>query len=319
MGVQFYGEISLGTPAQNFEVVFDTGSSNLWVPASNCSLSCLLKTRYNPSKSSTNQADGRKFEIMYGSGPVSGHFIGDSITIGGFSAPLQTFAGVTDASGLGLAYAISKWDGICGMGWPSISVEGVEPPMFSITKANPNLRHQFAFYLSKETGTDGELVIGGYNKDRFVGDLVRVDLSTKTYWTVNMTSTTLGTEVLSSYVTAIVDSGSSIMVAPTDVHQRIVKLLGAKEYFNGQYSVSCSSVPQLPDLKFSIGGAEWVLTPSEYIISDTSAGDTCIIGILAMDLPAPIGPAWILGDNFMKKVYVVFDADDASLSFAYAK
>ena len=69
MDAQYYGEVSVGTPAQTFKVIFDTGSSNLWVPSHSCwSVPCWTHTTYKSADSTSYVSNGTAFNITYGSG-----------------------------------------------------------------------------------------------------------------------------------------------------------------------------------------------------------------------------------------------------------
>lgn len=293
---QYYGEISLGTPPQKFEVIFDTGSSDLWVASSQCDSSCGRHAKYNSAKSSTYVANGTAFNIMYGSGPVSGFESVDILQTGGISVQNQEFAQVTDASGLGAAYKLGKFDGILGLAFPVLSVNHVPTVFENMVTQKLVPSSVFSFYLGKTDGATGELTMGGTDPAHYSGDITYVPLKAATYWEITLDGLQYGSTqyVPTGGQNAIVDSGTSILTGPSDVVKSIAESIGAKMVVANEYMVACDA-PNLPNLDFTINGNVYSLAPSDYLIPD---GDTCLFGMMGLDIPKPSGPLWILGGTY---------------------
>lgn len=311
---QYYGEINLGTPDQKFNVIFDTGSSDLWVASSKCDDSCGRHAKYDSAKSSTYIANGTSFDIMYGSGPVSGFQSVDNLNMGGLVVKDQMFAEVTNAEGLGAAYKLGKFDGILGMAFEVLSVNDVPTPFNNLVSQGLIDTAQFAFYLGNSAKDRGELVLGGTDPAHYTGDITWVNLLAPTYWEITLGGLTVDGVSYTDGVKAIVDSGTSILTADSATVAAIAKSIGAKEIIAGEYMVACN-YDTLPDFVFTIDGKDYTLTAYDYLLPD---GDLCLLGMIAMDIPAPTGPLWILGDIFMRKYYTVFDSANKRVGFALA-
>ncbi len=104
----YVGPVKLGTPGREFKVIFDTGSSDLWVPSALCTVCGGRRTKYDSDSSTSYVKDTRRFQITYMGGPVSGLMAEDTLEFGGFIVPNQTFAQITNPLGLGASYLVSE-------------------------------------------------------------------------------------------------------------------------------------------------------------------------------------------------------------------
>uniref|UniRef100_A0A8C3XT15 Cathepsin D n=1 Tax=Chelydra serpentina TaxID=8475 RepID=A0A8C3XT15_CHESE len=322
LDAQYYGEISIGTPPQKFTVVFDTGSSNLWVPSVHCHLldiACLIHHKYDSSKSSTYQKNGTAFAIHYGTGSLSGYLSQDAVGIGNLVVKDQIFGEATKEPGI--TFIAAKFDGIMGMAFPKISVDKVTPFFDNVIRQKLVEKNIFSFYLNRDPSAQpgGELLLGGTDPKYYSGDFSWVNVTRKAYWQVRMDRLDVanGLTLCKGGCEAIVDTGTSLITGPTKEVKALQAAIGAKPLIKGQYVIPCSKVPSLPVVTLMLGGKPYELTGEQYVFKISVQGETiCLSGFSALDIPPPGGPLWILGDVFIGPYYTVFDRDNDSVGFA---
>jgi len=293
----------------------DTGSSNLWVPSSECgSIACYLHSKYDSSASSTYEKNGTEFEIHYGSGSLSGFVSKDTFKIGDITIEGQEFAEATSEPGL--AFAFGRFDGIMGLGFDRISVNGIVPPFYKMIEQKKLDEPVFAFYLADTEG-ESEVVFGGVDKDRYEGKITTIPLRRKAYWEVDLDSISYGDDVAELENTGVIlDTGTSLNTLPSQLAEMLNAQMGAKKGYTGQYSIDCEKRDSLPDVTFNLAGYNFTMSPHDYILE---VSGSCISTFTPMDMPAPVGPLAILGDAFLRRYYSIYDLGAGTVGLANAK
>lgn len=321
LDVEYFGTISIGSPPQNFTVIFDTGSSNLWVPSVYCtSPACKSHPVFHPSQSNTYSELGTSFSIQYGTGSLSGIIGADQVTVGGLTVIGQQFG--ESVKEPGQTFVDAEFDGILGLGYPSLAAGGVTPVFDNMMAQNLVDLPIFSVYMSSdpEGGSSSELTFGGYDSSHFSGSLNWVPVTKQAYWQIALDGILVGDTVTfcSEGCQAIVDTGTSLITGPSHKIKQLQEAIGAAPV-DGEYAVECANLSDMPDITFIINGVSYSLSPTAYTLLDFVDGmKLCSSGFQGLDIQPPSGPLWILGDVFIRQFYSVFDRGNNRVGLAPA-
>uniref|UniRef100_A0A8C3RIX2 cathepsin E n=1 Tax=Chelydra serpentina TaxID=8475 RepID=A0A8C3RIX2_CHESE len=326
--MEYFGQISIGTPPQNFTVLFDTGSSNLWVP----SIYCVSKAcgKFEPSESSTYSKVGTPFSIQYGTGSLSGIIGSDQVTVSRPISHCSFLVGHHDSRSFsgsapkepGNTFLDAEFDGILGLAYPSLAVDGINPVFDNMMAQNLVDLPIFSVYMNRnpDSSVGGELLFGGFDPSHFSGTLNWVPVTKQGYWQIQLDNIQVGGTVAfcAEGCQAIVDTGTSLITGPSKEIKEMQNYIGAVP-MDGEYTVECNNLNVMPDVTFTINGNPYTLSPQAYtlMVQDNSDGMAlCTSGFQGLNMQPPAGPLWILGDVFIGQFYSVFDRGNNRVGLA---
>lgn len=319
----YLGNITIGEGCeQTITVVFDTGSSDLWVSTH------VPQKKWHQSffsnLSNTFQPLGKNFSMKYGTGQANGTYGRDVVKVNGYRVTDQTFAVVTE-----LDDYFMDWNsnGILGMGFSALSRTQENPLPYKIYTQGLVTENMFGFWFNpnKSSPLAGEVYFGGYDQNYIDGPIDYVPLSRAAYWEIKIARFTIEDDfwpMNETNLAAMVDTGTSFMFLPDPFYSKLNNTFNERTK-NGTVC-DPQDFPNYPSITFDIvttkGLKSYTLTHEDYLSMNYEAeGDEekCYIKISKSYI---YGEKMIMfGIPFLLKYYTIYDYENRRVGFAPSK
>jgi cathepsin D len=393
--VLWTGDVQIGTPGQTFSVVFDTGSSDIWVPSLKCDDFCSEYEgwrKYDETASETfavalNDTDDNMFFSQYADGEsvrrarfsnetmllihsssreflcisqVVGEHAKDIFRIGSsLEIPDQIFAqisrfenykscageeglfglGFSEISSHNFPTAISNLKGILKNPVFSLYLDSSEDdyPVDSLIDELDALKGGDPQPVKHALSANSQIIFGAVDHQHYEGCLHWHELGQfhdsegdifKGYWDIKLDHVRVQGVDLPSSEIAIVDSGSTFLVGPSDAVSAIA-ITNEMDCFDlsnpdepefvdcdspeGFDAAAADCALPMYDLEFTVDGVTHRLTKEDLlVVVETTLGPICILRVMS-DLQLR---GWILGDIFFNRYYAAFDFEMNRVGFA---
>jgi len=304
------------------------------------------------------------FSLQYGDGSASSGFIGsDVLSISGVKVQNQAFGEASILNG----FTQNTFDGIIGLGeflpnGTSLENSAYVLPIQNMFDQKLISNRVFSVALhtlpkgSTEDTTGGEIIFGGINPNKFIGNLTYLPVvnlvkgnlgNMPLLWSATLSQMAVAGKVANiTNAVAVFDTGSSFFAIPQAYVTSIFGLLGAfVDPYAGLPWIDCNTINSgaansIGSITFFLGPDNQPFTvPYNHWIEMTTSSDPAvgqIIQNLAYVNPGQV-PAylkqglpqycflkitgldldlWILGDPFLRTYYAVFDVDNLRVGLA---
>jgi len=338
--LQYYGEVSVGTPPQTFTVLFDTGSGHLLIPSAKCdNEACARHKRFMANKSSTmvpiawsdepltpstDDSDRDTKVVRFASGDAVGQFTRDQVCLGGFCGMADFIEMMEESDD---PFKDADWDGVFGLG--QLLSDAPEFNVFQMlaNSSTPKMALPvFAVFLGRQIEDEAEITFGNVRKDRMASELTWVNVSEEGYWQFQFTDFAIDGKALGMCkqygerkCQAVLDTGSSLMMGPQADLNQIMRLIN----FGNDTQKNCTDSMVFPKLGFFIAGKLFEMAPEDYM--DKSFDPSLPKGTSACWAHLmPVGdtgrgPIFVLGMPFLRKFYTAYNMDAKKIGIALAQ
>ncbi|KAI3405204.2 SAP8 [Candida oxycetoniae] len=315
--VAYYSSsITVGSNKQPQTVLVDTGSSDLWIVDVNAQcqddIDCKDNGTFDPKTSTTYQSLGTQFSIVYGDETSSqGPWAKDTVSFGGISITGQQFADVNSTS---------SDVAVMGIGFKSgesvESGENYDNIPITLKKQGFIKSTAYSLYLNSPGAATGQLIFGGVDNAKYSGNLIAETITSPDRLIITLDTIDYAGTAYNYSDGALLDSGTTLTFLRSDIASQIAKQVGATWVTNdssgdGQYVIDCdASVSGNVAYTFE-KGAKITVPLSEFIHRTHSK--KCLWGI------QPKRNFAILGDNFLRHAYLLYNLDANTISIAQVK
>ncbi|KAF8497321.1 aspartic peptidase A1 [Gautieria morchelliformis] len=320
--VSYTASVGVGSPATQYTLIVDTGSSNTWVGANKAY-----------ARTATSEQTINSVAVNYGSGSFSGTEFIDQVTLApGLVIQSQSIGVASTSTGF------AGVDGILGIGPTDLTQGTLSPDIIAlIPTVTDNLFSQgtidsdeigvsFEPATSKSV-TNGEITFGDTDASKFTGSISFTPITStspaSTYWGIDQ-SVTFGTStnILSS-TAGIVDTGTTLVLIATDAFARYTAATGGVlDNATGLLRLTTAQFANLQSLFFHVDETTFELTANAQAwprsLNSQIGGDADSVYLIVADIGRPSGQGldFINGFAFLERFYSVFDTTNRRVGLA---